>query len=108
MSTAVLVFFYGCLCAGAWWAFAAWARRSVARHVDEGLKPSGNWAIVSDQFDNRGISAATGSAWSREDSEWGIADQRVNITLATALWKQHEAEWEAELARPYDWQQEGL
>ena len=72
MRTAALLFFYGCLCAGAFWAFTAWARRSVTRHVDAALDP------------------------------------RVNITLATALWKQHEAQWEAELARPYDWQQEGL
>ena len=73
MRTAALVFFYGCLCVGAWWAFAAWARRTCARHVDAGLR-----------------------------------DPRIDLTLATALWKQHEAEWEAELARPYDWQQEGL
>jgi hypothetical protein len=39
MRTAALVFFHGCLCAGAWWAFAAWARRSVARHVDAALDP---------------------------------------------------------------------
>lgn len=39
MRTAMLVFFYGCLCAGAWWAFAAWARRSVTRHVDKALDP---------------------------------------------------------------------
>jgi hypothetical protein len=102
MRTAVLMFFYGCLCAGAWWAFAAWARRTVTRHVDKGLKPNGNWAIISDQFDS------PGTAWTHESGEWGIADQRVNVTLATALWKQHEAEWEDELARPYDWQQEGL
>jgi hypothetical protein len=102
MRIAALVFFYGCLCAGLWWAFAAWARRTIARHVDEGLKPSGNWLIISDQFDR------PGTAWSHEGGEWGIADQRVNVTLATALWKQHEAEWEAELAKPYDWQQEGL
>ena len=38
MRTAALVFFYGCLCAGAWWAFMGWARRTVARHVDAGLR----------------------------------------------------------------------
>jgi hypothetical protein len=39
MRTAVLWFFYGCLCAGLWWAFAAWARRSVAHHVNAALDP---------------------------------------------------------------------
>ena len=73
MRTAALVFFYGCLCAGAFRAFMGWARRTVTRHVAAGLR-----------------------------------DPRIDITLATALWKQHEAEWEDELARPYDWQQEGL
>ena len=38
MRTAALVFFYGCLCAGAFRAFMGWARRTVARHVDAGLR----------------------------------------------------------------------
>lgn len=78
MRTAALVFFYGCLCAGAWWAFAAWARRSVARHVDEGLKPNGNWVIVSDQFDR------PGTAWSHESGEWGTCDPQVARGLELA------------------------
>ena len=39
MRTAVLVFFYGCLCAGAFRAFMGWARRSVTRHVNAALDP---------------------------------------------------------------------
>lgn len=38
MRTAVLVFFYACLCAGAFRALTLWARRTVARHVDAGLR----------------------------------------------------------------------
>jgi hypothetical protein len=51
--TAALLFFYGCLCAGAFWAFAAWARRSVARHVDAALDPR----------TARGLELAAGQDW---------------------------------------------
>ena len=39
MRTAVLVFFYGCLCAGAFRTFMGWARRTCARHVDAAIGP---------------------------------------------------------------------
>ena len=79
MRTFALVFFYACLCVCAFTAALAWAVHVWARRV-------------VDHHVERALQP----------------DPRVNVTLATALWKQHEAEWEAELARPYDWQQEGL
>ena len=96
MRTAVLVFFYGCLCAGLWWAFAAWARRTCARHVDEGLKPNGNWAIVSDQFDN------PGTAWSHENGEWGIRDPRIDRQVELAAGRPGQGEALAFFAEYHD------
>jgi hypothetical protein len=53
MRTAALLFFYGCLCAGAFWAFTAWARRTVTRHVDAALDPR----------ITRGLELAAGQDW---------------------------------------------
>lgn len=79
MRTAALLFFYACLAFSLAVAAAAWAKVAVQGHY-----------------------AKAGVRYSDD------RDPRIDITLATALWKQHEAEWEAELATPYDWQQEGL